>query len=218
LKGTLIYAAGESAWPILTSLLLAAAAASIAAALAWSLAWAARESILARGFLLLTLALTLAVPGPVAGMALKLGYRWFAWIHDTPVIVVMAQVVRTLPFVLLILGPALAILPRALLESAAIDGHGPFGQAFRVGLPLTWRALGAAWSVSLVLSFGELPATNLVLPPGLTTITFQLWSLLHTGVESHLAGVALVALSVVGVLVAALLAIGRLLEFRVEGR
>ena len=56
--------------------------------------------------------------------------------------------------------------------------------------------LAAAWCVAFVLAFGELPATNLLQPPGITTITFRIWTLLHTGVESHLAGVALVTLGV----------------------
>jgi len=37
----------------------------------------------------------------------------------------------------------------------------------------------------------------LLQPPGTTTITFLIWTLLHTGVESHLAGVALVMLLVI---------------------
>ena len=102
-----------------------------------------------------------------------------------------------MPYALLILWPALRILPPALLESAALDGLGPWHQIWRVALPLSARALLAAWCVAFVLGFGELPATNLLQPPGVTTITFRIWTLLHTGVESHLAGVALVTLSVI---------------------
>jgi iron(III) transport system permease protein len=217
LEGTLGYAAAESAGPILESLSLAAAAALIAAALAWALAWASRRSAGFRGLLVGTLALTLAAPGPVAGMALKLAYRWFPWIHDTSLIVVFAQAVRTLPYATLILWPALRVLPPELLESAALDGVGPSGQALRVALPLTWRPLLAAWFVAFVLGFGELPASNLVLPPGVTTITFQLWTLLHTGVESHLAGVALVTVAVIASLVLVMLAAARLLSDRFRG-
>jgi iron(III) transport system permease protein len=213
LWGTLGFAASDSAGPIVVSLALAAAAATITAALAWALAWSSRRSAFFQGLLMATLALTLAAPGPVAGMALKLAYRWFAWIHDTPVIVVMAQSLRTLPYALLILWPALSILPPELLESAALDGHGPSGQALRVALPLSWRPLIASWFVAFVLGFGELPATNLLLPPGVTTITFHLWTLLHTGVESHLAGVALVTLAVIAALILGMYATDRLLAF-----
>jgi len=199
LMGTLSFAAAESWEPIRTSLILAAAAATITAVLAWSLAWVSRRSRAWQVLLLVTLALTLATPGPVAGMALELAYRWFPPIYDSPLIVILAQSLRTLPYALLILWPALRILPGELLESAVLDGHGPWGQLWYVVLPLSRRALAAAWCVAFVLGFGELPATNLLQPPGITTITFRIWTLLHTGVESHLAGVALVTLAVLAI-------------------
>ena len=199
LLGTLGFAAAESWEPIQTSLLLAAGAATVTAVLAWVLAWVSRYSLAWQVLLLATLALTLATPGPVAGMALELAYRWFPPIYDSPLIVVMAQSIRTLPYALLILWPALRILPGELLESAVLDGHGPWGQLWHVILPLSRRVLAAAWCVAFVLGFGELPATNLLQPPGITTITFRIWTLLHTGVESHLAGVALVTLAVLAI-------------------
>jgi iron(III) transport system permease protein len=199
LVGTLSFAAAESWEPIQTSLMLAATAATLTATLAWSLAWVSRRSRAWQVLLLVTLALSLATPGPVAGMALELAYRWFPSIYDSPLIVILAQSLRTLPYALLILWPALRILPGELLESAVLDGHGPWGQLWYVVLPLSRRALAAAWCVAFVLGFGELPATNLLQPPGITTITFRIWTLLHTGVESHLAGVALVTLAVLAI-------------------
>jgi ABC-type Fe3+ transport system permease subunit len=132
-------------------------------------------------------------------MALELAYRWFPPIYDSPLIVIMAQSARTLPYGLLILWPSLRVIPGELLESALLDGHGSWGQLWHVAFPLSRRALVAAWCVAFVLGFGELPATNLLQPPGITTITFRIWTLLHTGVESHLAGVALVTLAVMAV-------------------
>jgi iron(III) transport system permease protein len=139
----------------------------------------------------------LATPGPVAGMALALAYRRLPIVYDSPMILVMAQALRTLPYAILVLWPAVRTLPRELLESAALDGHDPCALIWHVALPLSWRALLASWFVVFVLAFGELPATNLLQPPGTTTITFLIWSLLHTGVESHLAGVALAMLLVI---------------------
>jgi iron(III) transport system permease protein len=196
LAGTMRFAAQESWEPIETSLMLAAVAASITVILAWSLAWKGRRSRAWKGLLLLILALTLATPGPVAGMALALAYRWFPAIYDSPAMVVMAQSLRTLPYALLILWPAVRWLPRESIESAELDGLGPWGVVRAVALPLSRRALLVAWFVVFVLGFGELPATNIVQPPGTITITFLIWTLLHTGVESHLAGVALVMLAV----------------------
>jgi iron(III) transport system permease protein len=197
LLGTLRFAASESREPLQDSLILALIAATLTTTVAWALAWHSRRSLTWQYLALAVVALTLATPGPVAGMALFLAYRSVPAVYDTLAIVVLAQSARCLPYAVLILWPALRTLPRELLESAALDGHGPWGQVWRVALPLSRRAIMAAWSVTFVLAFGELPATNLVQPPGITTITFRIWTLLHTGVESHLAGVALVMLCVV---------------------
>ena len=66
-----------------------------------------------------------------------------------------------------------------------------------VVLPLSRRPLLAAWAIAFALGLGELPATNLVAPPGTEPMSVLIWGLLHTGVESHLAGVALIMLLVV---------------------
>jgi iron(III) transport system permease protein len=195
------FAASEIREPIMTSLVLAAIAATVTTALAWGLAWKSRRrgpwQVVALG----TLALTLAAPGPVSGMALGLAYLRIPRIYDSWIIVVMAQSMRTLPYAILVLWPALRVLPRELLESASVDGLGAWGIVSHVALPLSARAILAAWSVAFILGFGELPATNLLQPPGVTTVTFRIWTLLHTGVESHLAGVALVTLAVIAILV-----------------
>jgi iron(III) transport system permease protein len=38
---------------------------------------------------------------------------------------------------------------------------------------------------------GELPATNMTVPPGVEMMSVRLWSLMHTGMESHLAAFVL---------------------------
>ncbi|HEX8200331.1 MAG TPA: iron ABC transporter permease, partial [Isosphaeraceae bacterium] len=77
----------------------------------------------------------------------------------------------------------------------ALDGLGPWGRVRRVVPPLTRGALPAAWLVAFVLALGELPATNLLAPPGARILSVFVWGLLHTGVEGHLAGVGLVMLA-----------------------
>jgi iron(III) transport system permease protein len=178
--------------------MLAAVAAACVVVLGWALAWKSRQALRWQVLYWGLLALTLATPGPVAGMALKLAYRWFPAVYDSPLIVVMAQAVRTLPYAMLILWPVLRTMPAELFEAAALDGLPPRARVWRVALPLSRRGLLAAWAVAFVLAFGELPATNLLQPPGIITITFHIWTLLHVGVESRLAGVALVTLTVIG--------------------
>jgi iron(III) transport system permease protein len=197
LVGTLQFAAAEVAGPLVATLLWTTIAAMISTGLAGSLAWSARRSRCWQTLALAVLVLTLATPGPVVGMALVLAYRDLPSVYDSPALVVLAQTARSLPYALLLLWPFLRAFPREYLEAAALDGFGEWGQISKAALPLSWRALVAAGAVSLALALGELPATNLVAPPGVPPLSVVIWGLLHTGVESHLAGVALVSLAVV---------------------
>ena len=177
------------------SALWAALGASAAVALAWPLAWLARSPGAWRWVAAACVALTLATPGPVAGMALVLAYRNVPDIYDTPIILAFAYALRTLPYAFLILWPSLRSVPQTYLESAELDGLDMWGRTAKVALPMTRGATVAAWGVAFVLALGELPASHPVEPPGYRTLAKYLWGLLHTGVESHLAGVALVTLA-----------------------
>ena len=183
--------------PLVSSAILAATAACLTVALAWSLAWLARSPGPWRWIVALTVALTLAVPGPVAGMALVIAYLPIAWVYDSPFRVVLAYILRTLPYAVLVTWPAVRALPVASLEAATLEGYGPMGLARRVALPLTRGAIGAAWGVCFALALGELPAANLSAPPGVMLVSVRIWELLHRGVESHLAGMGLVMLAAV---------------------
>jgi iron(III) transport system permease protein len=130
-------------------------------------------------------------------MALVLAWISVPRVSDSPLLIVLADVLRTLPYALLVLWPSLRTIPPEWLDAAAVDGHGPWGQIRRVAIPATLDALLAAWGVALVLALGELPATNLVAPPGTTMLPVLIWGLLHSGVESRLAGVALVMLGAI---------------------
>jgi iron(III) transport system permease protein len=209
LAGTLRFAAAEIRDPLLASLFWASMAATLATAMAFGLAWASRRSRPWRWTMLGAMALALATPGPVAGRALVLAYRDLPALYDSSTIIVVAQALRALPYALLILWPFLRSFPQDYLDAAALDGYGPAGQMLRVALPLSVRGLLAAWMVSLALALGELPATRQVYPAGIEPMPVFLWGLLHTGVESHLSGVALIMLMVIATAgLAAAVAIG----------
>jgi iron(III) transport system permease protein len=210
LAGTLRLAWDDAARPLVESLTLAAGSACLAAALAWSAAWVGRRPGVWRWVVLAALALALAAPGPVAGMALVYAYRPWARLYDSSAMVVLAMVLRTFPYALLVVWPAVRVLPPEFLDAAAVDGLSETGLVARVALPTTRPATIAAWAVAFVSALGELPAVNLVTPPGLTPLSVVIWGLLHTGVESHLSGVVLVMLAAVAATgAAAVAALGR---------
>ncbi len=200
--------------PLVTSLLWSSVAALATIVLAWLLAWKSRNAGPWRPVAAACVALPLAAPGPIVGMAFVLAYRDVRLIYDTPAILVLGYIARTLPYALLVLWPVLRTIPPEFLDAAAVDGLGRWGQVRRVALPLSLGAIVAAWFIAFVLALGELPATDRLLPPGLTTISFLVWSLLHTGVESHLAGVGLVLVGLFGLAgLAATWALRRIVRF-----
>ncbi len=200
LHGTLLRAIDTIGQPLLWSLFWTAAAATAATMLALALGWAARRSRIWNLIAMATLCLTLAVPGPVAGMALVLAYRPFRPMYDSPAMIVMAQTFRALPYAVLLLWPFLRSFPQDYLDSAALDGLDRPRQFLRVVIPLSRRPIIAAWAIAFAVGLGELAATNIATPPmkfGRTPVSVVIWGLLHTGVDSDLAGVALIVLLVV---------------------
>jgi iron(III) transport system permease protein len=183
--------------PLVSSLILAGSAACLTVALAWALSWLARGPGVWRWVVAATVALTLAVPGPVAGMALVVAYLPISWVYDTPIRVILAYMLRTLPYAVLVTWPAVRSLPGEYFEAATLEGYGPWGRARRVAIPLTLGAIGAAWGVVFALALGELPAANISAPAGVMLVSVRIWELLHRGVESHLAGMGLVMLAAV---------------------
>jgi iron(III) transport system permease protein len=181
---------------LVASVLWGSIGASGSVVLAWSLAWATRNSRAWRWATALAVAVALAAPGPVAGMGMVLAYHHWFGIYNSPIILVMTYIMRTWPYALLILWPAVRSLPPEHFEAAELDGYGPIGQVRRIAVPMTLGAIGLAWGVAFVLSMGDLPAVWIVLPPGVATLTSRIWDLLHIGVESRLAGIAIITLAI----------------------
>ena len=66
---------------------------------------------------------------------------------------------------------------------------------------LSKRALVAAWLAAFVFAWGELPASLLLVPPGVATLPITIFGLLHYGVDDRIAGIALVLFGMTGLFV-----------------
>jgi multiple sugar transport system permease protein len=111
--------------------------------------------------------------------------------------VAWVQTVRLLPFGLALLWPVIHFLPRDLIESARVDGAGPFRELCRVVFPLAMRPWLRAVLVLAALSLSELAASKLVSTPGGQTYAEELFMQLHYGTSSTLAARSLLLLAVV---------------------
>jgi ABC-type Fe3+ transport system permease subunit len=195
---------------------ISGAAATAALAIAIPLAWSMRSSLNSRQIRrwpwlrLLALSLCLTIPGPLLGVVtIRLlnqppdsPLAFLATLYDSNFAPWLVQTLRALPLATLIMWPALASVPRVMLDTAATDGTGWWGRLLRIALPQRWPAAAAAWLVAFAVAIGELAATILVMPPqrGATALSIQIFQLLHYGVDDRVAAICLVTVFGVAIL------------------
>ena len=201
----------EFFWSSIIGVLAATAAVMIGLGLAWSARRGGGRAVPAW----LVIALTLALPGPLIGLGLIAVFSaadcsWLAWLYDRSIAAVtIAQVARALPLCTLVLWYALRTVPEEHLDSATLEGASALKRFFRIALPQRWPAVAAAWLVGLAIAWGELSASILVAPPGVTTLPIQIFGLIHYGVDDRVAGVSLAVITIFAVLSVLLAALAR---------
>ncbi|MHB0955952.1 MAG: ABC transporter permease [Pirellulaceae bacterium] len=182
------------------TLALGVSSASLSVVVAAPLAWAGRRGGLRALPAVLAVAAGMGTMGPLVGIVLIRMFTWSdrglaVWLYDRTLLApVLAATWRCLPMAVLICWFAFGGLSRVLLDAARVDGAGPIQRFVWVGLAQRTAALAAAWLVSLAISCGELSATILVVPPGVTTIPIRVFGLLHAGVTNQAAAICLTGL------------------------
>jgi ABC-type Fe3+ transport system permease subunit len=83
-----------------------------------------------------------------------------------------------------------------------LDGLGFIARLRHVVWPARRELLIAAWCASFALASGDLAASVLVTPPGVSTLSIRIFGLLHAGVDDQVAAVCLVNILICIVLAA----------------
>ncbi len=183
----------EHGWTFLIAGLAATASAIIATPLAWLARRGWMRSVPAIG----VAAICLAIPGPMVGLSViwllnREQSDLLVWLYDRTIFAPwLAMLVKALPIAILILWYALRTISDELLENASSEGAGPIGRILRIGVPSRWKSLIAAWLAAFAIASGDLAASILVVPPGVTTIPVRVFGLLHSGVDDQVAGICL---------------------------
>lgn len=123
------------------------------------------------------------------------------WLYgDTIFAPWLAITIKCFPFAYLVVWYGMSAIPRTLLEAAESDGARGLARLWHVDLPLLRPHLVCAVLVTLAVAVGELCASVLVMPPGVTTVATEIFSLIHYGAEDALAGLCLACLGVMVVI------------------
>lgn len=131
------------------------------------------------------------LPGPIFGMGFKLGLLWppgslpmglddgLAWLDGTLVPLLFAWMLQFAPLVALLVELHLRRAPREWSEAVALESSTPLTSLRVWGLWWVWPALAVGALGVMALSLGEIGATVLLVPPGTTTLSVRLFTLMH---------------------------------------
>jgi len=135
----------------------------------------------------------LALSGTVLGIGLVISFHT-GWISltGTASIIVLALVIRRLPFGMRNASSTLYNVPNSIEEASISLGVPPFPTFLRVVLPMMIPAVAAAAVLTWTTSVAELSASILVYSGGRETLTIQVFRLLDSGLMAYASAYGLV--------------------------
>lgn len=142
----------------------------------------------------------LAVPAPIVGIGLiRLWNRggWPGWVYRHETIIILAACARFMPLAVLTWVRGMRRVPAVLHDLACLDGAGWMTWQSRIILPLCGRFALIALILVFAFSMGELGAAVLVVPPGDTTVSVRIYTLLHYGADSMVAALCVILFLIV---------------------
>ena len=194
--------------------LFAAAAATLDLLLSLAIVWLVQNPLVRSAVAVTIAAIAFALPGPIVGLSIIAllnhdvsGLGWLYARTDLPAI--LAQAVRALPIVLLMVLAVVSHFPRAPLEAAQLDGAGKWSILARIVIPQRLAALAAAWIAGFAIAAGDLAWSILVLRPGVDTLQRRLFGDIHAGADDRVAAICLAVSVLYGICAGAILALRR---------
>jgi iron(III) transport system permease protein len=191
------------AWEAALNSAFAGAAAAVVAAVvvlpAALLAWR-YPSRLSRMLERLTL-FPSALPGIAVGLALVFFGARIAALYQTLVLLLLAYLVRFMPYALASTRASLESVSPRLEDAARSLGRRPLGATTSVVLPLARGGMLAGAALVFLSTVKELPATLLLRPIGFETLATEIWKGTSLGAYSAVAPSALLLVAIAAPLV-----------------
>jgi len=102
-------------------------------------------------------------------------------LYNTPSIIILTYTLFYFPFALQYIKTSYQRIDPKLFESAYIFQPNPLLRFYRITLPLLIESMVAAFIMSFIVSFRELIAALLILPPGMQTVSTYIYSQFEQG-------------------------------------
>lgn len=185
---------GSIIWAVLNSLIVSVSSATAVVALTFVAAWVVVRTDLSKRWILDQLAtLPLVFPGLVMGVAILQMYLTLPLpVYGTLWIIVLAFMVRYLPYGMRFGHAGLLSIHRELEESSAACG-GNWGQTVRkILVPLMLPTLFASWIYVFLITIRELSVALLLYSPGSQVVSVVIWELWENGRIGEVAAFSLV--------------------------
>jgi iron(III) transport system permease protein len=185
------------------SLLIAAGCTITTLAFAIGLAWMARQSPRARIPVIMIVSVCFALPGPVIGTGLlqiynQVDHEFIQFLYNRTVLpVIVADVIVCLPIATLLLWFVFSATPIDAEEHLRTEGARGFRVFWQLGVLSNIGPIFGVAILCFVIGYGELSATQMVLPPGVETVPRLTLGLMHSGVNKMTAALTIVNLSAI---------------------
>jgi len=150
-------------------------------------------------------ALPLALSGTIIGIGLIMSFNaGFLPLTGTASIIVLAYVVRRLPFGIRNSSSTLYNIPNSIEEASISLGVPPVSTFFKVVLPLMLPAVAAAAVLTWTTTVAELSASIIVYSGGRETMPIQIYKLIDSNLMAQASayGLVLVAVILIPIIVA----------------
>jgi len=142
--------------------------------------------------------LPFAFPATLVGIAMIFCWNqpWLEAVYASSLILVIAYCARFLPFTVRLVNSGIKQVGPSVREAAWLCEKSRWRRMASIDVPLTARSLAVGWMIGFILCMGELGATLLVVPPGSSTASLKIYSLMHYGANQVVAALSLTLVAV----------------------
>lgn len=185
--------------PVINTLLYSAAATAIGIAFGTLLSYliVKKRTVLTSALDYIS-ALPLALSGTIIGIGLILSFNTgILPLTGTATIIVLAYIVRRLPFGIRNASSTLYNIPNSIEEASISLGVPPLATFFKVVLPLMVPAIAAAAVLTWTTTIAELSASIIVYSGGRETMPIQIYKLIESNLMAQASAYGLVLVAVI---------------------